>query len=245
MKVSPKVFLEGPYVSGTGLMGDALRTLPTFPLTEPYTGIGYTHVGGGGGETTTAGVLAVSGNNAIVDWVVVELRNAATPATVVATRSALVQRDGDVVSTDCTNPVSLAVAAGNYYVAVRHRNHFGAMRSAPLTLSATATAVDFTSAATVMYGTSARKTVGTAQVLWAGNVVRDSNLKYTGASNDRDPILVKVGSATPNNTVNGYWREDVNLNGRVKYTGSGNDRDPILVNVGSTTPNNVRVEQLP
>ena len=70
-------------------------------------------------------------------------------------------------------------------------------------------------------------------------------MKYTGSSNDRDPILVTVGSTTPNNTINGYLDTDTNLDGTVKYTGSGNDRDPILIGVGSTTPNNVRVEQLP
>ena len=74
----------------------------------------------------------------------------------------------------------------------------------------------------------------------------DHIIKYTGSGNDRDPILVTVGSTTPNNTVsNIYSTRDVNLNAEVKYTGSGNDRDPILVNVGSTTPNNIRVQQLP
>ena len=70
-------------------------------------------------------------------------------------------------------------------------------------------------------------------------------LMYTGSANDRDPILLKVGSTTPNNTASGYFTEDVNMDGTVKYTGAGNDRDPILVNVGSTTPNQVRQQQLP
>ena len=83
------------------------------------------------------------------------------------------------------------------------------------------------------------------QALWAGDVTFKGESKYTGASNDRDPILVTVGSTTPNNTVNAYSTRDVNLDGTVKYTGSGNDRDPILVNVGSTTPNSTRLEQLP
>ena len=71
-------------------------------------------------------------------------------------------------------------------------------------------------------------------------------MKYTGSNNDRDPILLAVGSTTPNASITGqYRREDVNMDGSVRYTGSGNDRDPILVNVGSTTPNAVRVQQLP
>ena len=52
---------------------------------------------------------------------------------------------------------------------------------------------------------------------WAGNTVRNTNIKYTGSSNDRDPILVRVGSTTPNNVVSGYYIEDVTLNGSVQY----------------------------
>ena len=83
------------------------------------------------------------------------------------------------------------------------------------------------------------------QGLWAGDVTFKGESKYTGASNDRDPILVTVGSTTPNNTVNGYSTRDTNMDGVVKYTGSNNDRDRILVNMGSTTPNGIRVQQLP
>ena len=75
--------------------------------------------------------------------------------------------------------------------------------------------------------------------------MRNAQLSYTGSANDRDPILISVGSTTPNNTLSGYRVQDVNMNGITAYTGSGNDRDPILVNVGSTTPNNLRIEQLP
>ena len=249
VKVSPRVILEGPYVSSTGLMSDAMRSLAGFPLTEPFTALGYAHVGGGGGETTTGSVLATTGNNAIVDWMVVELRNAANPATRVASRSALVQRDGDVVATDGSSALTFNVPVGSYYVAVRHRNHLGAMTLNPVTLSSAPATVDFTSAATATFGTSARKSItGTfpAQALWAGDVLFNGNVQYAGAGNDRDPILITVGSTTPNNVVNNvYSTRDVNMNGSVSYVGSGNDRDPILVNVGGSTPNNIRVAQLP
>jgi len=243
-----KGMLEGPYSPSTGLMGDALRVLPSFPLTEPYTALGYAHTGGGGGENVAPAVLAISGNNAIVDWVVVELRDAFVPTTVLATRSALVQRDGDVVTVDGVSPVSFTVPAGSYNVALRHRNHLGVMENGSVALSSTATAVDLSNVATSTFGTNARKSItGTfpTQALWAGDVTFNGQVKYTGSGNDRDPILTTVGSTTPNNSVNLYSTRDVNLNGQVKYTGSGNDRDPILVNAGSTTPNNVRTQQLP
>ena len=101
------------------------------------------------------------------------------------------------------------------------------------------------SAATLTWGTNARKNINGTQVLWCGETVRNAQLGYTGSGNDRDPIIVLVGGTTPNNTLTGYRFQDVSMNGITAYTGTGNDRDPILVNVGSTTPNNFRMEQLP
>ena len=239
-----KVLLDGPYDPASGKMNDGLRSAGSIPTTEPFTALGFAHAGGGGGETIAAGLLNVTGDNAIVDWILVELRNAATPSQIVATRSALVTRTGQVISS-AGAAVRFSVAAGNYYVAVRHRNHFGCMTAGAIALSANPVSVDFRSAATSSWGNSARKQDGSAMLLWAGNVLRDSNLKYTGDSNDRDPILSAIGGSIPTNTASGYLLEDVNLDGFVKYTGSGNDRDPILSNIGGSVPTNTRTEQLP
>ena len=81
--------------------------------------------------------------------------------------------------------------------------------------------------------------------MWAGDVARNGVIQYIGSGNDRDPLLVRIGSTQPNNSVSGYYAEDVNLNGSVVYVGAGNDRDIILVNVGGTTPNNSLNQQLP
>jgi len=240
--------LEGPYNSGTGLMGDALRIFQVIPGTEPYSTLGYAHVGGGG-ETVAPAVLETTLSNAIVDWVIVELRNAATPATVAGTRSALIQRDGDVVDTDGVSPVTFNLLGGSYHVTLRHRNHLGVMTLAPVALNAAPTSIDFGLASTMTYGTEARKSLsGTfpAMALWAGDTDFSSELKYTGSNNDRDPILVAIGGILPTNTLNLVYRqEDVNMNGVVKYTGTNNDRDPILVNIGGTIPTNTRTAQLP
>ena len=66
---------------------------------------------------------------ASLDWVVLELRIALDNAQLVASRSALVQRDGDVVEVDGTSSVRHGVPNGNYFLAVRHRNHLGVMKS--------------------------------------------------------------------------------------------------------------------
>jgi len=238
-----RVFLEGPYTSG--VMNDSLRHLSGFPLTEPFTAMGYVHAGSGGGETTTLAVLSVPGNDAIVDWVLVELRDADDNTAVVASRSALLQRDGDVVAMDGLSSVNMTVGAGSYHVAVRHRNHLGTMTEDTITFASGAVNVDFTLLSTDLFGTQPQKQVGARRALWAGDVSFDNAVQYTGSGNDRDPILVTIGGTTPNNVIYGYHSGDVNLDGSVKYTGSANDRDRILINVGSTTPTNIREGQLP
>ena len=243
----PQLWLEGPYdaTANPPMMRDDLRLGGFLPALEPYTAMGYPHLNGGGGEQIATGVLGISGSNAIVDHVVVELRSSTTPAQVVGTRTALLQRDGDVVGMDGSSPVLVQVPPGNYHVAVRHRNHLGAMTAAPLAISTTPITVDFRSAATLTYGTEARKSEDGTLKLWAGNVFGDNMLMYIGTGNDRDPILVRIGGSVPTNSVNGYYLEDVNLSGAVKYTGTANDRDPILVNIGGVLPTAVRIEQLP
>lgn len=245
MRLALALMLDGPYDSNTGLMSDGLRASSLVPAAEPYTALGFTQAADGGGEVIHSGVLARTGNNAIVDWVHVELRNNATPSTIVATRPALVQRDGDVVAEDGVSPIALLAPAGTYRIAVRHRNHLGAMTTDGYALSTTTTTIDFTSTATALNGTEPTRTVGLIRTLWSGNVLRDAEVKYTGSGNDRDPILVAVGGSVPTATAYGYQSEDVNMDGTTKYTGAGNDRDPILVNVGGSVPTSVRAEQLP
>ena len=119
ISLSAKAFLEGPYKTANGLMADSLRSNGLIPLTEPYTALGF-DMAGGGGETTTSGVFTTAGNDAIVDWVLVELRSTADPTVIVATRAGLLQRDGDIVDVDGSSSLSFPLPNGNYQVAVRH-----------------------------------------------------------------------------------------------------------------------------
>jgi hypothetical protein len=246
ISIAPKVFLEGAYNASTQLMNDGLRSLGRIPEIEPYTAAGMQSPPAGG-EAITAQIVAPTGDNAVCDWVLVELRSAGDATHVVASRSALVQRDGDLVGADGSSALGFhGVAAGNYFVSIRHRNHLGVMTAVAVPLSMVTTSIDLTNPATLTYGTSAQKQVGTKMVMWAGDATGDGTLKYTGSGNDRDPLLIAIGGSTPNAVVtNVYDRRDTNLDGVIKYTGSGNDRDIILTNVGSTTPNSTRTQQLP
>lgn len=245
VQLQVKVMLEGPYDSGSGVMNSDLRLLSDFPMVEPYTALGYTHVSGGGDEFVSHTLLNVWGDDAIVDWIVLELRDPVDPSIVRATRSALMQSDGDVVDGDGNSALWFDTSPGFYHLAVRHRNHLGAMDLFPRPYSPFYSLFDFTENVLPTWGTDARNTNGPVALLWAGDVNFDGSISYTGPDNDRDPILVTIGGSLPTNTITGYAQEDVNLNGEVKYTGARNDRDPILVNIGGSVPTNTRTEQLP
>jgi len=240
-----KVILEGPYDALSGLMRDDLRVAGLIPATEPFTALGFTQTGGGGGETIGAGVLNITGNNAIVDWVLVELRSKSNRSIILATHAALLQRDGDIVEEDGQTPLTFSsTPCDDYYVAIRHRNHFGFVTANVQTLTSTLT-LDLTSTSAPLYGSNPMKIVSGKRVMWAGNCNADLLIKYIGASNDRDVIYARLGGIIPTSISSGYFREDVNLDGRVKYMGANNDRDLILINVGGSTPTLTRTEQLP
>lgn len=240
-----RMALDGPFDPATGLMNDDLRAKGLLPLQEPYTALGYTMVGGGG-ETVSAAMFDVEGKNAVVDWVLLELRAVANMSTIVASQPALLQRDGDVVGVDGRPLVLFNVAAGSYYVAARHRNHLGAMTAAPVRVDHGGLQVDFTWTGQETWGTTAQKELKPGTMgLWGGNALRDAVVKYTGSGNDRDVVLLKVGGMVPTATLPGYHIEDLNMNGLVSYTGSNNDRELILLNIGGSNPLVVLNEQLP
>ncbi|MEZ4861098.1 MAG: CHRD domain-containing protein [Caldilineaceae bacterium] len=241
-----KVILGGAYQTSTGLMRDQLRSLPDFPLVSPY---------GDGASISNRAVLTT---NHIVDWVLVELRDATTPATVVASQGALLQADGDVVGIDGASAISFSGLANNtVYVAVKHRNHLGVMAAAPITLSLATATVDFTNAATAAYGSNAQRTMSGKQVLWAGNANGNASVIGAGPNNDISTILGDVLSTSANYSFNvnyiltGYRRSDTNLDGKTIAAGPTNDVNIVLTSIfvhpgnGATAANFIVQQQLP
>lgn len=229
-----------------GLMDDHLREPGLLPMSEPFTDLGYSFVGEHGSMSVPPTVYGVEGPSAVVDWVLVELRDATDPATVLASTPALLSRNGSVMATDGVSPVSFQVPPAEYSVSLRHRNHLGVMTAAPLALSTTPTAIDFTNPSTPTYGTNAQRNVNGTMVLWPGDGNGNGVVRYTGTLNDRDPILQSIGGIIPTNSLQGvYDVRDINMDGMIRYTGTGNDRDIILQTIGGTVPTAVRVEQTP
>ena len=240
------LMLEGPYNGTT--MTDALRTLPSFPLTEPFTAMGYSRPTYTAGAAIGSAILATTGNNAIVDWVLVEMRPSVSASTVAACRAVLLQRDGDIVDLDGVSDVGFSgLAAGNYSVAVLSRNHLPVMLSpsTPVAFGGAVANVDFTLPGTQVFDNDARINVGGTMTIACGDISSNGTVAYTGIGNDRDLILQRIGGTIATNTIAGYWPEDVNMDGSVRYTGIGNDRDRILVTVGGSVATATRVATLP
>ncbi len=129
-----QVFLEGTFDPSTGLMNDVLRSKGVLPIIDPYFGQ----------HTLDPAVLDVTGPTAIVDWILVELRDMNTIATI-DFLTVLLRRDGQVVGLDgLTIPYFNNVSENFYYIVVRHRNHLPVMSVSPVYLGATGVTYDFT-----------------------------------------------------------------------------------------------------
>lgn len=245
LELALKAFLGGPFDQDNGLMHDSLRVKDLIPEMEPYGVMGYIPTGPQR-YNISADVLDTTGSNAIVDWVLLELREALVPSAISASRYALLQRNGNVVDLDGVSPVQFdSLSSGSYHVLIWHRNHLAAMSAQARLFEDNVVHLDFTDPEEEMWGTMAQKDVGGSTMLWPGNVNADAVIMYIGSGNDRDPILVEIGGLVPTEITVGYLNEDVNMDGAVMYVGANNDRDPILETIGGSVPTAVREEQVP
>ncbi len=260
---SPKVFLEGAYNSGTGLMNDNLRAgTNLIPTSDPYRSAPYntsfSHVNNSVAETVAASLFNDNGNpnDNIVDWVYVELRNVTSPtqAAVVQTRSVLVQRDGDLVDVDGVSPVYFknVDAGATYAVAIRHRNHIGLSTSpaVPLSLGLANTNINVTSLPTAsLFGTANTnyvRTGGNINLLYSGNANSNTNVRFSGIANDRDFMLGSILSGNRALLINNvYSQGDVNMNRNVRFAGIANDRDFMLATPLSGNQAALKTQSLP
>jgi len=248
LNITPQIALQGAMPTNGTLMNDNLRVDGLLPLTEPYSALGFTYTYPNSiGANMDPTILNTTGNDAVVDWVIVEVRDYSPPYELLGSLPALLQRDGDVVGLNGDQYVNFPdIAEGFYGLLVRHRNHLGIFQTTPEFLSSTPRNVSLRQNNYWIYGgVNARVTLNGVKCLWAGDTNFDGVVKYTGIDNDRDNILVAIGGMVPTNTVTGYFGADINMDGIVKYVGVQNDRDIILQNIGGTVPTNVRIEQVP
>lgn len=193
---SASLFLEGAYDASTGLMRDDLRTSNVLPLTSPYDDA----------AVVDSAIFEVSGDKAVVDWVWVTLKDPNTLNTV-AEQSALLLRDGSIVSIDGVSELVFPVTAKEYNIAFYHRNHIAVLSASSLSLSGVPSSFNFTSDPTLITGgISALNTLNTGIY---GLISGDVDDDYQIQSVDIQNTIPFIGTA-------GYLSEDANLNGQVQ-----------------------------
>ena len=237
-----KALLKGP-LSGT-TMSIALNTKGLIPKSQPYNAIPW-------GYSGSESVPAIPAN--VTDWVLVELRDANTPATVVATRAAFIKNDGSIVDTDGSSKVEFKnLSVGNYYIAIKHRNHLAirtATAQAMVSTPSGATLYDFTTAPTQANGSNAMIQSGTVYAMWSGDVNSDGNVYNTGSPQDASQVVNGVANRLGNTLhlpsfigfSNVYNNLDVNMDGNVNNTATPQDASIIVNNVANAPGNTLHL----
>ncbi|MCB2219872.1 MAG: hypothetical protein KQI35_05695 [Bacteroidetes bacterium] len=219
MRYDVKVLLEGAYADG-GMMTAWLDSYSMLPNDQPYHIAPWNYMG-------TENVPFFPFNN-VVDWVLLELRDApdaasASAATAIEQQACLLLEDGTITGTDNESlPLFTEVVTQNAFIVVYHRNHLGIMSSGPLVRNGDTYSWDFTGSASQAYGTASQKDLGGGFFgLYAGDGNADGTL------NNDDKITVWdlfVGKK-------GYQSADYNLDGQIN---NQDKNDAWVENVGQS-----------
>ncbi|MDY8138021.1 M4 family metallopeptidase [Aquimarina sp. 2201CG5-10] len=208
-----KVYLQGaalnPNTGEETLMRDDLRIAGSIPTTSPYAD----------GAMTYSSIFNATGNDAIVDWIWVELRDKNDATVVIEGQSALLQRDGDIVTIDGVSNLEFDVSLDSYYMMISHRNHLGILSSNTIALSSIVTNLDFSSDTSLIEG-------GTNAIADLGGGI------YAILSGDYDENG-QIQNSDINSVINilgnsGYNNADMNMNGQVQNTDINNVINPNL-----------------
>ena len=180
----------------------------------------------------------------VADWLLLELRDATTPATVIARRAAFIREDGRIVDLDGVSDVSFSnVANGNYHLVIRHRNHLAIRTATVIALNSTFCTTppalyDFSTAQAQAYqnpsitSNAAMKNFGGGVFgMWGGNGNSDGQVRATGLVSINDFLfLMNALSNNPANILsNVYNKADLNMDGTVRASGLASINDYLFL----------------
>lgn len=239
---SGKVFLQGPFNSGT--MSNALNAqgiLQANAASQPYNTPEFNYTGA---ESVGAGFFAA--HPAITDWVLIELRDSIVSPSIISMRAAFVRQDGSLVDVDGTNT---SITFPNmeplrYYVSIRHRNHLGIRTTLPVNFETAIATYDFTTSLSAAYdgaGTILNAPMATLATapniygMYGGNANADLITRKTGSATINDYSLLLSGIPSLPGPTNVYRKEDFNMDGNIRKTGSAltNDYSKLLNLLGT------------
>ena len=172
-------------------------------------------------------------DTSIVEWVLIELRDAATAQTATSNttilqKAAFILSNGQVVDLDGSSNIQFEQTINQQlFIVIRHRNHLGIMSAFPLAESNNVYQYDFTTGSEQAYGGS-NSQIELSTGVW-GMIGGDGNLD--GVIDNVDKSL----TWTSNSGDAGYYSGDFTLNGNV------NNQDKNLIWV----PNFGKVSYIP
>lgn len=198
-----KVFLEGPFF--VSQMIPYLNMGGFIPLSQPYNGPPWNYSG-------TEQVNQIP-NSDIVDWVLLEFRDAANPSsaagsTAICRTAAFLKGDGTIVGLDGMNPPKINVNYNqNLYLVVWHRNHIGILGALPVEETEGSLAYDFTDSADKVWGgNKASKFLYNG--IW-GMMAADGNADGNIDNKDKNDVWFLQQS------LSGYQQGDFDMNSQV------------------------------
>ena len=218
LKVDIKALLEGPFVATE--MATALNSGGLLPLSQPYNMEPWYYTG-----TESVDVMPAN----VVDWVLIELRDATSAAnadlnTRFARQAALLLNNGNIVATDGSSTLLFDNSlSSSLFVVILHRNHLAILSANEVSLSGENYTYDFTTSSGQAYGTNSQNQCATG--IW-GMVSGDSDAN--GIIENGDIISdwhINAGKT-------GYYPEVLNLDIQV----DNRDKDSFCVpNMGKGT----------
>ncbi len=211
IRVNLTAFLEGPF-NGSNM--DA-NIIPHLPLSQPFNVPPWNYTG-----FESVGSMP---NPNIVDWVLVDVRDAvtaatATSATSVAKQAAFILNDGSIVGLDGISNLIFDVSINqNLFAVVWHRNHLGIMSNDPLVETGGIYTYDYTSGINQVFGgIDGHKQISIG--IW-GMIGGDANHDGFVNVNDKSPVWENEAGEQ------GYIHGDYNLDGET----NNQDKDDIWV----------------
>lgn len=204
-----KLWLEGAYNPSAGSMSAHLNAAQLLPLTQPFNRTPWNYAGAEG----IASPYVLPAN--IVDWVLVEVRHAATQQ-VVGRRAALLRTDGfimdinQVMQPNTTEPKLFLyglISNQPYLISVKTRNHIAAITANPA-LIANTSVFNFTQPANVLAANQHLKQMGDNYALCTGDANVDGIISFA----DFNKLVAASGAS-------GIYSDlDFNFDGMVNLT---------------------------
>ncbi|MBN1340791.1 MAG: hypothetical protein JXA03_15790, partial [Bacteroidales bacterium] len=191
-----RVFLEGPFNSSSGTMDTWLYANNLIPMSQPYDPP-LPYFGNMDPLWYYTGTESVASMPVdVVDWIVLELRDApdaaaAVSAATFATKALFLLSDGSVTDMDGLSfPFFIEPVTNGLFAVVYHRNHLPVMNSAPIPVINGMYSWDYTTGADKVYGGS----LGYKEItpgIW-GMIAADGNADGQVNASDKNEVWIPL-----------------------------------------------------